>query len=84
MSPVNEPDLTTPLTVEALSRRLGPADEQQIRLLLQVPPERRLQAMLAMQDAILSSWHARLRRRHPELSDLELCRLLFDRLKQNG
>ena len=84
MSPMNEPDLSTPLTVEALSRRLGPADEQQIRLLLQVPPERRLQAMLAMQDAILSGWHARLRRRHPELSDLELCRLLFDRLKQNG
>ncbi len=84
MGPMNETDLPTPLTVEALSRRLGPADEQQIRLLLQVSPGRRLQAMLAMQDAILSSWHARLRGRHPELGDLELCRLLFDRLKQNG
>ena len=81
---MNETDSPTPLTVEALSRRLGPADEQQIRLLLQVSPGRRLQAMLAMQDAILSSWHARLRSRHPELGGLELCRLLFDRLKQNG
>jgi hypothetical protein len=81
---MTETDPSAPLTVEALRRRLGPADEQQIRLLLRVSPGRRLQAMLAMQTAILASWHARLRRRHPELSDLELCRLLFDRLKQNG
>jgi hypothetical protein len=40
--------------------------------------------MLEMQAVILNTWRARLRRAHPELSDLDLCRLLFERLKQNG
>lgn len=77
-------DASAPVTVEALKRRLGPADEQQIRLLLRVSPGQRLQTMLAAQAVILRDWQARLRRRHPELNDQELCRLLFDRLKQNG
>ena len=77
-------DASSPLTVEALRQRLGPADEQQIRLLLQVSPARRLQTMLAMQAVILRDWQTRLRRKHPELTELELCQLLFDRLKQNG
>ncbi len=81
---MNQTDGSAPLTAEALKHRLGPADEQQIRLLLQVSPGRRLQTMLAMQAAILTDWQARLRRKHPQLSDLELCQLLFDRLKQNG
>ncbi len=71
-------------TVEALKRRLGPADTKQIRLLLQVPPAQRLQTMLTMQTTILDSWRIRLRRAHPHLNDLELCQLLFKRFKQNG
>jgi hypothetical protein len=81
---MNQRDVSTALTFEAFKRRLGPADEQQIRLLLQVSPGLRLQAMLTMQTAILQDWQTRLRRSHPELTNLELCRLLFDRLKQNG
>lgn len=81
MSETNAP---TRSTVEALKRRLGPADEKQIRLLLQVSPAQRLQTMLTMQTTILNSWRIRLRRTHPHLSDLELCQLLFKRLKQNG
>lgn len=67
-----------------MNERLGTAEELQIRLLLRVPPARRIQTMLEMQDAMLTIWRERLRRAHPELSDLELCRLLFARLKQNG
>lgn len=69
---------------EELQRRLGPADVQQIRLLLRVPPEQRIQTMLNMQSMVLNMWQSRLRRVHPELTDLELTRLVFHRLKQNG
>jgi hypothetical protein len=81
---MNPTDVSSSLTVETLRQRLGPADEQQIRLLLQLSPGRRLQTMLAMQAVILRDWQSRLRRSHPELTELELCQLLFDRLKQNG
>jgi hypothetical protein len=67
-----------------LAQRLGPVDEAQIRLLLRVSPAQRIQTMLDMQAVILNSWQSRLRRSHPELTDLELCHLIFDRLRQNG
>lgn len=70
--------------VAALKQRLGPADKTQIRLLLNVSPGKRIQTMLARQTTVLHGWRARLRRAHPNLSDLELCQLLFARLKQNG
>ncbi len=72
------------MTPEEIKARLGPADELQIRLLLRLPPARRLQTMLEMQEIWLDTVRARLRRAHPELSDLELTRLMFERLKQNG
>ena len=64
-------------------RRLGPTDELQIRLLLRVPPVERIRAMLVQQDILLNTWRARLRRAHPELSDLALCRMVFERLSGN-
>ena len=67
-----------------LKRRLGPADKDQIRLLLRVSPAQRILTMLDMQDLILDGWHTRLRQAHPELNDLDLCHLMFKRLKQNG
>lgn len=67
-----------------LRRRLGPADVQQIRLLLHVPPERRIQTMLDMQDMVLNMWHARLRKSHPEISEMELTRLVFQRIYRDG
>jgi hypothetical protein len=69
---------------ERFQQRLGPADELQIRLLLRVPPAQRLRTMLEMQATLLNGWYARLRKSHPELSDLEVCRMMFERLKQNG
>ena len=81
---MNETALPSDPSLDTLAQRLGPADEIQIRLLLQVPPARRLQTMLEMQVVILNTWRDRLRRAHPELSDLELCRLLFKRLQHNG
>lgn len=72
------------MTSEEFKIRLGPADELQLRLLLRLPPARRLQTMLEMQKVWLDSIRSRLRRLHPELSDLELTRLTFERLKRNG
>lgn len=70
--------------LEALRRRLGPTDELQIRLLMSVPPERRVRTMMSTAAVIMNSLRDRLRQAHPELSDLELCRLMFDRLYRNG
>ena len=76
---------TSQLTnLASLKRRLGPADEEQIRLLLRVSPAQRLQTMLTMQAGVLNMWRTRLRLAHPQLSDLELCQLMFERLQQNG
>ena len=67
-----------------IKNRLGAADELQIRLLTRLSPARRLQTLMEMQALFLDTTRARLRRAHPELSDLELARLMFERLKQNG
>lgn len=72
------------LSLQELQRRLGPADVQQIQLLLRVPPAERVRTMLKVQSLIINTWRARLRATHPELNDLELCQLVFQRLKQNG
>lgn len=72
------------MTPEEIKARLGPADELQIRLLMRLPPARRLQTLMEMQAVWLDSVRARLRRAHPELSDYELTVLMFERLKQNG
>lgn len=63
--------------------RLDATDTLQIQLLLRVSPAQRLSTMLEMQAVILNTWHNRLRRAHPQLSDLELCRLMFDRIQHN-
>jgi hypothetical protein len=78
-------DTTTQnISLLELKRRLGPADTEQIRLLLRVSPGQRLQTMLEMQAVLLNNWRQRLRRKHPHLNDLELCQLVFERLGQNG
>lgn len=81
---MNEATSTQSLALAELGQRLGPADEDQIQLLLRVSPAQRIQTMLDVQAVILNGWRTRLRRAHPELSDLELCRLMFERLQQNG
>lgn len=70
--------------LETLKHRLGTVDKDQIQLLLRVSPAQRILTMLDMQDVILDDWHVRLRQAHPELNNLDLCRLMFERLKQNG
>ena len=65
-------------------RRLDPPDELQIRLLMSVPPERRVRTMMDTAAVIMNSLRARLRQAHPQLSDLEIARLMFDRLYRNG
>jgi hypothetical protein len=65
-------------------RQLDPPDELQIRLLMSVPPERRVRTMMDTAAVIMNSLRARLRQAHPQLSDLEIARLMFDRLYRNG
>jgi predicted amino acid racemase len=69
---------------EELKRRLGPPDLLQIRLLLRIPPERRVQTMLNMQAVILNTRFARLREMHPEMDKMEMTRLVFSRIYRNG
>ena len=78
--------MATPLSpsAQALQQRLGKADIQQIQLMMQIAPEKRLETLLNMQNIVLNTWRIRLRASHPELTDLELTRLVFKRLKQNG
>ncbi len=64
--------------------RLGPVDELSIRLLLRVSPAQRLRTMMDLQDILLYGLRHRLRKAHPDLSDYQLCLLMFQRLKQNG
>ena len=65
-------------------RRPDPPDELQIRLLMSIPPERRVRTMMDTAAVIMNSLRARLRQAHPQLSDLEIARLMFDRLYRNG
>lgn len=69
---------------EELKRRLGEPDLLQIQLLMQVPMEKRTMNMLNMQNIILNTWRVRLRAANPHLDDLELTKLVFKRLYQNG
>lgn len=53
-------------------RALGPADEEQIRLLMRLPPEQRLRTLMELQALWLDTVRDRLRRAYPHLSDYEL------------
>jgi len=56
----------------------------QIELLLRVQPGKRLKALLNMQRLWLRNWRSRVRRGHPELSELEQCWLMFEGFRRNG
>jgi hypothetical protein len=71
-------------STEELRRRLGTADVEQIRALLRVPPEQRIETMLEMQAVVLNMWRDRFHQTYRELDDLALTRLIFTRLYQNG
>lgn len=62
-------------------RELGPADEEQIRLLMRLPPAQRLRSLMELQALWLDTVRARLRRAYPHLSDYELTVLMFERLQ---
>ncbi|MGB9723642.1 MAG: hypothetical protein ACPL7G_07065 [Chloroflexia bacterium] len=60
---------------------MPPADDLQVRLLMRLPPARRVQTLLALQAFWLNNVRARLRRAYPDLSDHELTLLMFERLQ---
>ncbi|MFN3761858.1 MAG: hypothetical protein ACK4WK_01495 [Anaerolineae bacterium] len=65
-------------------RELGPADEEQIRLLMRLPPEQRLRTLMELQALWLDTVRDRLRRAYPHLSDYELTLLMFERLQHGA
>lgn len=71
------------MTREELEQRLGKPDIEQMRKWLQIAPEERLRIMLNKQKIILAKWRKRLRDEYPELSDLELTKLVFEQIEQN-
>ena len=70
------------MTAAQTQAQLDPQDELQIRLLLRLPPARRMQTLLELQEFWLNAIRARLRRLHPDLSDYQLTLLMFERLEQ--
>ena len=69
-------------TAQELERRLGKPDPDKIRRLIRLPPEKRIAIMLEEQDRVLNTLRAKLRAEHPELSDLELTKLVFQQVEQ--
>ena len=76
--------MSDPQTLPEMMRRIDPPDELQIRLLMSVPPERRVRTMMDTADSIMDGLRARLRKAHPDKSDLEICQLMFNWLYRNG
>ena len=52
--------------------RFDPVDRTQIKLLLQLPPHKRVRLMLEARELAVGLIRGRLRQRYPDLSDREL------------
>ena len=65
-----------------ISQRFDPVDMEQMRLLASVPPGRRIRAMLDAADFVRGIIRGRLRRLHPDATDLELGRMLLEELER--
>jgi hypothetical protein len=72
------------LSVEELRQRLGPVDKKQVELIVAASPAQRIRNMLALSDYIRNTRQMQLRKSHPQLSDLERCRLMYEWLYRNG
>jgi hypothetical protein len=66
--------------VERLRQRLGPVDELQIQLQMSVSQAQRIRNMIKLRSVMMNSWRRRLRKAHPELNDLDLTMLVYERL----
>lgn len=68
------------VAVEQLRQRLGPVDELQIQLQMSVSQAQRIRNMLKIRAVLMNSWRSRLRKAHPELDDLSLTLMVYERL----
>jgi len=64
------------------SRRFGPVDMDQMRLLASLPPGRRIRAMLHTADFVRGLIRGRLRRLHPDATEQELGLMLLKELER--
>ncbi len=63
------------------SPRFDPIDYDQLKLLAQLTPGQRLQAMLDARALVIGLVRGHLRRRYPHLSDAELNRKVMEQLQ---
>ncbi|MBP7961156.1 MAG: hypothetical protein KBG20_02020 [Caldilineaceae bacterium] len=84
---MTEPIVTQPTvdlrTIEQLRHRLKPPDEEQRRAFLRIPPAERMRMMLEMQSLVKDAYRNKLREEHPDLDNLSLTRLVFERLDRD-
>ncbi|RLT38145.1 MAG: hypothetical protein DWI57_12560 [Chloroflexi bacterium] len=78
------PVLSSPRTLDEQKRRLCGMDKLQMRLIAQADSVRRYQMMYPLRDYVIQTWKRGLQTKYPELSDMERCRLLFEKLQSNG
>lgn len=75
---------SAPRTLEEQRRRLGEVDKVQIRLIAQADSVQRYQMMYSLRDYVFFTWRRGLQAKYPELSEMERCQLLFEKLQANG
>ena len=84
---MTEPMITKPTvdlrTIEQLRHRLKPPNEEQRRAFLRIPPAERMRMMLEMQSLVKDAYRSKLREEHPDLDNLSLTRLVFERLDRD-
>lgn len=71
-------------TLAEQRRRLGDVDKLQMRLIAQADSVRRYQMMYPLRDYVMQTWKRGLQTKYPELSDMDRCRLLFEKLQSDG
>lgn len=75
---------SAPRDIEEQRRRLGDVDKVQMRLIAQADSVQRYQMMYSLRDYVFFTWRRGLQAKYPELSEMERCRLMFEKLQANG
>ncbi len=70
-------------SIEQLRQHLKPLDEDQMRSFLRIPPVERMRMMLEVQSLVKDAYRSKLREEHPDLDNLSLTRLVFERLDRD-
>ena len=75
---------SAPRDIQEQRRRLGAVDKVQMRLIAQADSVQRYQMMYPLRDYVFFIWRRGLQAKYPELSEMERCQLMFEKLQANG